>query len=163
MVHLRGNRPVCHYQISALAGWMARVSLTSASCRLSLCLGDRPRRQPARRRRSHFSNFSSLGQYVLALGWAWYLEIARDGYRYEPGVPSSAAFFPLYPLLIRAIHALLLLPENDSWWLVIAIAISNVPLLIALTYFRALLPLNFGEDFISRPITNLLIFPTPFF
>jgi hypothetical protein len=45
MVHVRGNRPVCHYPISALAGWMAGVSLTSASCRLSLCLGDRPRRR----------------------------------------------------------------------------------------------------------------------
>jgi len=93
----------------------------------------------------------------------WYLEIARDGYRYEPGVPSNAAFFPLYPLLIRAVHALLLLPENDYWWLVIAIAISNVALLIALTYFRALLAMDFGEDLISRTITYLLIFPTTFF
>ncbi len=62
---------------------------------------------------------------------AWYLEIARDGYRYEPGVPSNAAFFPLYPL--------------------------------ALTYFRALLAMDFGEDLISRTITYLLIFPTTFF
>ena len=93
----------------------------------------------------------------------WYLEIARDGYRYEPGVPSNAAFFPLYPLLIRAVHALLLLPENDYWWLVIAIAISNVALLIALTYSRALLAMDFGEDLISRTITYLLIFPTTFF
>jgi Mannosyltransferase (PIG-V) len=93
---------------------------------------------------------------------AWYVEIARDGYRYEPGVPSNAAFFPLYPLLIPAIHALLLLPANDYWWLVIAIAISNVALLIALTYFRALLAMDFGEDLISRTITYLLIFPTTF-
>jgi hypothetical protein len=94
---------------------------------------------------------------------AWYVEIARDGYRYEPGVPSNASFFPLYPLLIRAVHALLLLPENDYWWLVIAIAISNVALLIGLTYFRALLAMGFGEDLISRTITYLLIFPTTFF
>jgi len=67
----------------------------------------------------------------------WYLEIARDGYRYEPGVPSNAAFFPLYPLLIRAVHALLLLPENDYWWLVIAIAISNVAYLLLLLTSRA--------------------------
>jgi hypothetical protein len=93
---------------------------------------------------------------------AWYLEIARDGYRHEPGVPSNAAFFPLYRLLIRAIHALLLLPEKDYWWLVIAIAISNVALLVALTYFRALLAMDFGEDLISRIITYLLIFPTTF-
>jgi hypothetical protein len=93
----------------------------------------------------------------------WYVEIARDGYRYEQGSPSNAAFFPLYPLLIRAIHALLLLPANDYWWLVIAIAISNVALLIGVTYFRALLAMDFGEDLISRTITYLLIFPTTFF
>ena len=34
----------------------------------------------------------------------WYVEIARDGYRYEPGSPSNAAFFPLYPVLIRVIQ-----------------------------------------------------------
>ena len=32
-----------------------------------------------------------------------------------------------------------------------------------LTYFRALLAMDFGEDLISRAITYLLIFPTTFF
>jgi hypothetical protein len=64
----------------------------------------------------------------------WYVEIARDGYRHEPGSPSNAAFFPLYPVPIRAIHALLFLPTGDYWWLVTAIALSNVALLIGLTY-----------------------------
>jgi len=68
----------------------------------------------------------------------WYFEIARDGYRYEPGVPSNAAFFPLYPLLIRAVHALLLLPANDYWWLVIAIN-CNRDLERCLTYCSYLL------------------------
>jgi hypothetical protein len=93
----------------------------------------------------------------------WYIEIARDGYRYERGSPSNAAFFPLYPLLIRAIHALLFLPANDYWWLVIAIALSNVALLISLTYLRALLAMDFDEDLAPRTITYLLIFPTTFF
>jgi len=93
----------------------------------------------------------------------WYVEIARDGYRYDPGFPSNAAFFPLYPLLIRAIHALLLLPANDYWWLVIAIALSNVALLIGLTYLRALLAMDFDEYPAPRTITYLLIFPTTFF
>jgi hypothetical protein len=93
----------------------------------------------------------------------WYVEIARDGYRFEPGTPSNAAFFPLYPLLIRVIHALLFLPANDYWWLVTAIALSNVALLIGLTYFRALLAMDFNQDLASRTITYLLIFPTTFF
>ena len=93
----------------------------------------------------------------------WYVEIARDQYRYEPGSPSNAAFFPLYPLLIRAIHALLFLPPNEYWWLVTAIALSNIALLIGLTYFRALLAMDFDEEITSRAITYLLIFPTTFF
>jgi hypothetical protein len=92
----------------------------------------------------------------------WYVEIARDGYRYEPGSPSNAAFFPLYPVLIRVIHALLFLPTDDYWWLVTAIALSNA-LLIGLTYFRALLAMDFDETLVSRAITYLLIFPTTFF
>ena len=93
----------------------------------------------------------------------WYVEIARDGYRYEPGSPSNAAFFPLYLLLIRAIHAVLFLPPNDYWWLVTAIALSNIALLIGLTYFRALLAMDFDKEVASRAITYLLIFPTTFF
>ena len=92
----------------------------------------------------------------------WYVEIARDGYRHEPGSPSNAAFFPLYPVLIRVIHALLFLPTDDYWWLVTAIALSNVALLIGLTYFRALLATDFDETLVSRAITYLLIFPTTF-
>src|SRR5438270_5931646 len=90
----------------------------------------------------------------------WYVEIARDGYYYEPGSPSNTAFFPLYPLFIRAIHALLFLPANDYWWLVTAIALSNTALLIGLTYFRALLAIDFGEEIVSCSIIYLLIFPT---
>jgi hypothetical protein len=93
----------------------------------------------------------------------WYIEIARDGYRYEPGSPGNAAFFPLYPMLIRVIHTLLFLPANDYWWLVPAIGLSNIALLIGLTYFRALLAIDFDEKIASRATIYLLIFPTTFF
>jgi hypothetical protein len=93
----------------------------------------------------------------------WYIEIARDGYRYEPGIPGNAAFFPIYPLLIRAIHALLFLPDNDYWWLLTGIILSNVALLFALGYFRSLLAIDFDQKTASRAIIYLLIFPTTFF
>lgn len=93
----------------------------------------------------------------------WYLEIARGGYHYEPGVTSNAAFFPLYPLLIRATHAVLFLPDNDYWWLVIGVALSNAALVVALAYFRSLLAIDFDERTVSRTIVYLLIFPTSFF
>ncbi len=51
-----------------------------------------------------------LDEYVVMgwVGWdsSWYMRIARDGYQYTPGEQSSVAFFPLYPLAIRAVEAL---------------------------------------------------------
>jgi hypothetical protein len=37
----------------------------------------------------------------------WYYRIANDGYSYVPGVQSSIAFFPAYPLLVRGTGGLL--------------------------------------------------------
>lgn len=39
----------------------------------------------------------------LARDAEWYTQIAHEGYSYTPGEYSSVAFFPLYPLLIRAL------------------------------------------------------------
>lgn len=33
----------------------------------------------------------------------WYLKIVREGYSYVPGDESTVAFYPLYPLLVRAV------------------------------------------------------------
>jgi hypothetical protein len=41
----------------------------------------------------------------------WYYSIAEDGYSYVPGVQSSIAFFPAYPLLVHAVGLLL----GDDW------------------------------------------------
>jgi hypothetical protein len=41
----------------------------------------------------------------------WYYAIAEDGYSYVPGVQSSIAFFPAYPLLVHAVGLLL----GDDW------------------------------------------------
>jgi Gpi18-like mannosyltransferase len=52
----------------------------------------------------------SAGDY-LSMGWVawdagWYKLIAEEGYSYTPGTQSPVAFFPLYPLAIRAAMAL---------------------------------------------------------
>ena len=41
-------------------------------------------------------------------GWVrwdagWYIRVVRDGYAYLPGTQSSVAFFPAYPLAVRAL------------------------------------------------------------
>ena len=93
----------------------------------------------------------------------WYLEIARSGYSYRPGYPSSVAFFPLYPLLIRAVHTMLHLPSADYWFLVSGIVISNICLIAALIYFYKILALDFSKNVAARANFYLLIFPTTFF
>lgn len=93
----------------------------------------------------------------------WYVDIARTGYEFHAGFPSNAAFFPLYPLLMRAIHALLFLPATDYWWLLTGIALSNIALLVGLGYFRALLAMDFTAEVASRATIYLLVFPTTFF
>ncbi len=40
----------------------------------------------------------------------YYLEIAASGYRYDPNWPSSVAFFPVYPLLVRCVFRLTGMP-----------------------------------------------------
>jgi hypothetical protein len=37
----------------------------------------------------------------------WYAAIASEGYWYQPNVQSPVAYFPLYPLVVRAVTALL--------------------------------------------------------
>ncbi|NOJ80441.1 hypothetical protein BHS06_25285 [Myxococcus xanthus] len=51
-----------------------------------------------------------LDEY-FTMGWvawdsSWYMRIAQEGYQFAPGQQSSVAFFPLYPLLIRAVESL---------------------------------------------------------
>lgn len=43
----------------------------------------------------------------------WYQEIAENGYSYEPEQPSAVAFFPAYPLLVRAVRAVV--PLSCAW------------------------------------------------
>ena len=87
----------------------------------------------------------------------WYLRLATDGY--APG-DASAAFFPLYPLCVRAVAAL---PGVGP--LGAALVVSNAAFAGALVVFHALtrLELGGGRDVARRAIKYLAIFPTAFF
>jgi len=93
----------------------------------------------------------------------WYLEIEKEGYKYEANAPNNVAFYPLYPLLVRAIQTILFLPATDYWLLVAGITAANFCLLIALTYLRALVAQVFSGEVAARTILYLLVFPTNFF
>jgi len=87
----------------------------------------------------------------------FYVSIAEEGYRYQ-GVPlPSVAFFPLYPLMMRTLGALV----GDV--LIAGIVISNSALLLATMLLYRFTEDGWGQAVAERTIWYFLIFPTAFF
>jgi hypothetical protein len=99
-----------------------------------------------------------LNPQAAAYKWAtqfdsvYFLTIAGHGYQHRP----EAAFFPTYPLLIRA-----LTPIIPPW--VAALVIANVALLAALAVLHRLTEHEFGAAAAGRASFYLVAFPTGFF
>ena len=85
----------------------------------------------------------------------WYLRLADDGWSAED---DSAAFFPLYPLAVRAVAAVL--PGDD---LIAALVVSNLAFLAALLVLFALTDESFGPRVARRTIWTAAFYPTGFF
>ena len=88
----------------------------------------------------------------------WYLRLADEGWSTE----ASAAFFPLYPLTVRAVAWVF----PDSWpgdELLAALFVSNLAFLGALLALFALTAEAFGDRVARRAIVVAAIFPTAFF
>lgn len=86
----------------------------------------------------------------------WYRIVAEHGYRLEPGRTSDPAFFPLYPLLLRAVHTI------GAGYYSAELFVSNVAFLIALVAFEAFTRDLFGAQFARRATVYLAIFPVGF-
>ena len=84
----------------------------------------------------------------------WYLRIADSGYG---GDASRAAFFPLYPLLIRAAAA----PTGGApaALLLASLTVSFAAFLAALTLLYRLVALELGRRFASPTLLLLAVFP----
>lgn len=85
----------------------------------------------------------------------WYQRIAVDGYRADD---SSAAFFPLYPVAIRALATLPGIGPRAA-----AAAVAQGSFLGALVVLYALTSREFGPDLARRTTRYLAVFPTAFF
>jgi Gpi18-like mannosyltransferase len=96
-----------------------------------------------------------------SLRWdaGWYIDIARDGYEWTGAGEESVAFFPLFPMLLKAM--LLLIP--DSLLYLFAVVLNHA------IFFVALLPVwLYAHRFGGRPVAQrtlllLCLFPTAFF
>lgn len=107
----------------------------------------------------HLRADASLLADVFGSRWdtGFYLSIAEEGYKYS-GVPlPSVAFFPLLPLLIRALTPLV----GDT--MTAGLLISNGALALAAVIFYRLVLEEWGTAVADRAVWYLLIFPTSFF
>ena len=86
----------------------------------------------------------------------WYLRLADDGWSRDD---ASAAFFPLYPLTVRAVAWVL--PGRRRCCA--ALLVSNLAFLGALLALFALTAEAFGDRVARRAIVVAAIFPTAFF
>ncbi|MEV8514342.1 mannosyltransferase family protein [Dactylosporangium sp. NPDC051484] len=87
----------------------------------------------------------------------WFIAIAEHGYQRTEDA-SPAAFFPLYPVLIRLFTPLCL---GRSW--AAALVVANAALLTALIVLFRLTEHELGRAAAGRTIFYLVAFPTGFF
>jgi hypothetical protein len=83
----------------------------------------------------------------------WYRMVARGGYLLVPGRPSDPAFFPLYPIMLRMLHA------AGVGWGIAGPLLSNLAFLVGLLLFYRLSLHLFSEPLARRATTYLAIFP----
>jgi hypothetical protein len=91
----------------------------------------------------------------------WYYSIAHDGYRYLPEQPNTFAYFPLYPLLMRAAGVLLGGDRLD--YFVGGILIAWVSFVGAMVVLFKLARLDVDDETAHRTVLYTLIFPFAFF
>ncbi len=101
---------------------------------------------------------------ILVNAWgrwdsAWYYSVAKFGYHFVPGQQSNTAFFPLYPLLIRALH-FVWPSETDRSWFFCGVLVSNIALLVALSYLYAATKEQIDEGTAQRAVLYMLVFPS---
>ncbi|MEZ4570203.1 MAG: mannosyltransferase family protein [Thermomicrobiales bacterium] len=99
-----------------------------------------------------------LFRYSVRWDSGWSLTIAGEGYSYDPSYPSSVAFFPLFPLLVRIFDTIL--PGSD---VLAALVVVHLALGGAMIYIYRLLSAEYGERIAWRTVYFLLIFPGAFF
>ncbi|WP_432833769.1 mannosyltransferase family protein [Dactylosporangium sp. CA-092794] len=100
---------------------------------------------------------SITAQWAAQWDSVWFRHIAQQGYYPDPD-KAPAAFFPLYPLLIRALTPLCL---GKDW--IAALLVANVAMFGALVVLFRLTEHEFDRAVAGRTVFYLVAFPTGFF
>jgi hypothetical protein len=90
----------------------------------------------------------------------WFVRVATEGYtdQHCDTAGCKAAFFPLYPMLVRGVNVVL-----PGGALPAALVVSSVTMFAALAVLYRLLDSEFGDAVADRALWYLIAFPTAFF
>lgn len=103
-------------------------------------------------RKAHLEPVVTILKGLTRWDGGWYLRIATEGYTFK-----SAAFFPLYPLLIRTLQGMGIAPETG------ALLIPNLSFFLILVVFYRLVSLDYDDSVTVRSLWYLALFPTAFY
>ena len=103
-----------------------------------------------------------LADIFVAWDSGWYFDIARHGYDFNPERESNVAFFPLYPLLMRAIAWPFGGSDRAIW--VAGIVVSVMAFAAALLVLHRVTERLLGSREVARRTVLLIsVFPFSFF
>jgi hypothetical protein len=108
--------------------------------------------------------FESVRLLETFAAWdsGWYFDIARRGYYWSETGQSSLAFFPLYPLLMRALAWPFGGGERALW--LAGIALAYLCLLLGLAVLHRLTERHLGgREVARRTVLYLAVFPFAYF
>lgn len=88
----------------------------------------------------------------------WYMSIVQGGYQWLPDDQSNVAFFPLYPLTVRALGVVM-----GGRYLLAGMLLSNLFMCGGMIFFYRLVRIDKGEVIARRAVWLLAIFPTSMF
>ena len=91
-----------------------------------------------------------------------YVDIAVEGYSYDPGTYSNVIFFPLFPWLIRLL-SLPFGPLDQQAAALVGLLIANVALFVGLLYLAALAARDISLSVARRTVLYVLVLPTTLF
>jgi hypothetical protein len=107
-----------------------------------------------RQRHAFWDNFARYDS-------GWYYGIARNGYEWVEGGRNNLAFFPVYPMAMRASGLLLGGKQADFYFG--GIAVSWVACMVAMLLLYRLACLDMDEDAAERAVPYALLYPFAFF
>ena len=95
----------------------------------------------------------------------WYVGLAAGGYRWDGRLDRNAriAFFPAYPMSVRAVGRVLHLPQREPPWLWCGAILSTIYFWLALAYLHRLAEMWIGAARAGPAILIAALYPFSFF